>query len=95
MGDVGPARWEHYVLLRDDGLRDFWGEHLHGSRRAVLVILGRGFDPRTPLGLRMLMQGGGDGPRDVIWRRTSAVAAPQPHSISPGGFPVWRDGWPK
>ena len=66
MGDATPARWEYYLLLRDARLREFWVEHLCHSRRAVLVILGRGFDPRMGLGLKMLLEGGGEGPRDVL-----------------------------
>ena len=66
MSDPTLARWEHYLLLRDVRLREFWTEHLCRSRRAVLVILGRGFDPRMGLGLKMLLDGGGEGRRDVL-----------------------------
>jgi hypothetical protein len=66
MSDGPSARWEYYLLLREEQLRDFWVEHLRRSRRAVLVILGRGFDPRMGLGLKTLLEAGGDGPRDVL-----------------------------
>lgn len=66
MSNGPPARWEYYLLLRDAELSDFWVEHLRRSRRSVLVILGRGFDPRMTLGLKMLLAAGGEGRRDVL-----------------------------
>jgi hypothetical protein len=66
MSDGMSGRWEYYLLLREGRLREFWMEHLQQVRRAVLVVLGRGFDPRTGLGLKMLMEAGGEGSRDVL-----------------------------
>ena len=66
MSDAKPSRWEYYVLLDQERLPEFWVEHLRRSQRSVLVILGRGFDPRMTLGLKMLLEAGGDGPRDVL-----------------------------
>ena len=66
MSDGKPSRWEYYVLLDQDRLPEFWVEHLRRPRRSVLVILGRGFDPRMKLGLNMLLEAGGAGPRDVL-----------------------------
>ena len=81
MNDGASARWEHYLLLREEGLCDFWVDHLHRSRRAVLVILGRGFDPRMGLGVQRLLEAGGDGPRDVLGLdfREGPVSASQNH----------------
>jgi hypothetical protein len=65
-------RWQHYVLIRDDRdrrderFRAFWTDHLGQAERSVLYILGRGFDPRMCQGLKLLMEVGGKGPRDVI-----------------------------
>ena len=81
MSDGASARWEYYLLLREERLRDFWVEHLRRSRRAVLVILGRGFDPRMALGVQRLLEAGGDGPRDVLGLdfREGPVSASQNH----------------
>lgn len=62
----GSPRWEYYVLLQEERLKDFWVQHLRQRRRSVLVILGRGFDPRMTLGLRLLLEAGGEGVRDVL-----------------------------
>ena len=66
MSDEPQARWGYYLLLRENRLKEFWVEHLRRSRRAVLLVLGRGFDPRMGLGLKMLLEAGGEGPRDVL-----------------------------
>jgi hypothetical protein len=58
-------RWKNYVLERGPGLRDFWTAHLAERRRQVLFVLGRGFDPRMCLGLRTLLESGGEGRRDL------------------------------
>lgn len=62
----GFPRWEHYVLLQQGRLNEFWVEHFREQERSVLVILGRGFDPRMTLGLRVLIEAGGTGVRDVL-----------------------------
>lgn len=61
-----PGRWEYYLLLRNDQLRAFWEQHLRTRTRAVLFVLGRGFDPRMCMGLELVLGLGGDGPRDVL-----------------------------
>lgn len=66
MNEEPRARWEYYVLLQEERLREFWIEHLGQRRRSVLMVLGRGFDPRMTLGLRTLLEAGGEGPRDVL-----------------------------
>jgi hypothetical protein len=59
------GRWFNYLLLQGQELKQFFGEHLGTTERAILFVLARSFDPRTPLGLRMLMAVGGEGRRDV------------------------------
>ena len=59
------GRWGQYLLLRDEGVGEFWQEHLRSSRD-VLLILGRGFDPRMCMGLEVLLATGGQGRRDVV-----------------------------
>jgi hypothetical protein len=61
-----PARWENYCLERGEGLSHFWQFHLGETDRKVLVVLGRGFDPRMCLGTELLMRAGGTGTRDVM-----------------------------
>jgi len=60
-----PGRWSDYFLERGQALDDFFGEHLGPSDRAVLLVLGRSFDPRTTFGLKMLVGAGSKGRLDV------------------------------
>ena len=48
-------RWSDYVLLRGSEFDSFWAEHGNEDGRRVLFIVGRGFDPRGPLGLARLV----------------------------------------
>jgi hypothetical protein len=61
-----PPRWGSYVLLRQDDLPRFWATHLQERERAVLTIIGRGFDPRMCLGLGVVLGANGPGRRDVV-----------------------------
>ncbi len=65
---TGPeARWRDYVLARgDDRVRAFWVPHLAERERAVLFVVGRGFDPRMCHGPRLVLSAGGAGVRDVL-----------------------------
>lgn len=49
-------RWDPYVLAGDREFDDFWRSHLGTKKRAVLFILGRGFDPRTLAALERLIR---------------------------------------
>ena len=60
------GRWEQYVLLRGKRVGAFWKEHLREARRDVLLVIGRGFDPRMCMGLEALLAAGGQGRRDVV-----------------------------
>lgn len=61
----GAGRWFDYFLARGYALGEFFAEHLRPAERSVLFVVARSFDPRTPLGLRMLAAAGGEGRRDV------------------------------
>jgi hypothetical protein len=62
-----PApRWQYYVLLRGERLREFWADHVDQCERNMLFVLGRGFDPRMCMGLRLVLGAGGAGRRDVL-----------------------------
>jgi hypothetical protein len=61
----GLGRWFDYFLERSPGLDNFFKEHLDVEGRSVLVVLGRSFDPRTTLGLKMLVNVAGKGRMDV------------------------------
>jgi hypothetical protein len=63
---AAPMRWQNYLLERGDGLVRFWSTHVRQRERRLLVVLGRGFDPRMCMGLELLLSAGGDGQRDVL-----------------------------
>ena len=56
---IPPMRWRDYVLEKGEGLSSFWSRHLAGRDRSVLIVLGRGFDPRSHAGLDMILAAGG------------------------------------
>jgi hypothetical protein len=60
-----PIRWDAYVLEQGSGLERFWRAHLGERQRDVLIVLGKGFDPRMCVGLQMLLHAGGIGRREV------------------------------
>ena len=62
---AGLIRWFDYFLERGKDLEQFLRGHLDTAQRSVLFVLARSFDPRTTLGLKMLMAAGGEGKRDV------------------------------
>lgn len=66
MTATASPRWEYYNLMRGDRVRSFWEEHLGQRERAVLLVVGRGFDPRMCLGPAMVLAAGGLGVRDVL-----------------------------
>lgn len=47
-------RWRDYVIARGDAFDEFWSQHGGEPGRRILFIVGRGFDPRAPMGLRRL-----------------------------------------
>jgi hypothetical protein len=79
---LGEPRWSDYVLERGAGFQGFWAEHLRTSKRSVLFVLPRSFDPRSPLSFVELMNAGGDGPRDVLLLEFLEGDAPRPADLS-------------
>lgn len=63
---IPPMRWGDYVLLGGNKLSSFWTQHLTTRDRSVLVVLGKGFDPRSHAGLDMILAAGGGGGRHVL-----------------------------
>ena len=66
MSEAPAARWEYYLLLREERLREFWAQHVGRKQCSVLFVIGRGFDPRMVMGLKAVLETGGVGPRDVV-----------------------------
>jgi len=50
------SRWSDYVLESDGRLEDMLAQHFKDEERSVCFILGRGFDPRMPLGLDLVLK---------------------------------------
>lgn len=63
---IEKPRWEYHVLLRGAQVPSFWESHLAQGERSILFILGRGFDPRMCLGIKVVLAAGGAGPRDIL-----------------------------
>src|SRR5689334_8860907 len=55
-------RWDQYHIEKGVRVREFWQARRVGGR--TLLVMGLGFDPRTPLMLEILV-GAGTGPIDV------------------------------
>ena len=94
MGKDGAARWEYYVLLREERLSGFWAERVASEGCNVLFVIGRGFDPRMTTGLKTVLAAGGGGARDVLGLqfREGAMSASLNHEIpsSGTGRRLWR-----
>jgi len=52
--EVIPMRWRDYMLIRGNAFSSFWRSHLAERSRSLLLVLGKGFDPRTCLALRII-----------------------------------------
>ena len=63
---VSAMRWRDYILEKGHALESFWTSHLAERERSLLIVLGRGFDPRSQAGLDMIVAAGGSGSRDVV-----------------------------
>ncbi len=62
---VGSMRWDPYILAQDNEFDAFWKDHLSQRRRAVLMIIGRGFDVRACDAARHIFAAGGAGERNA------------------------------
>ncbi len=49
-----PMRWRDYVLYRGVAFSSFWEAHLAERPRSILFVLGKGFDPRTCIALKII-----------------------------------------
>ena len=48
-------RWNPYVLLHDQSVKQLWEEHFNSQTREVLYVLGKGFDGRMNIGINKLL----------------------------------------
>jgi hypothetical protein len=65
-GHQQDMRWHDYVLLRGDDFPAFWRDHCRDPHRKLSFVVGRGFDPRTTLGLRTIASLAGKCPIDLL-----------------------------
>ncbi len=61
-----PGRWLDYVLRGGTSFEPFWKSFLSAASRDLLVVVGRGFDPRMANAVSTIVSLGGDGRRDCI-----------------------------
>ena len=64
MTDEG--RWSNYVLEQGDSFNAFWQTHTDATDRTVLLVMGRGFDPRVCLGLEAIVAAAPNTHIDVV-----------------------------
>jgi hypothetical protein len=50
-----PLRWATYVMARGPEINDLMKSHFAWPKRSICFIMGKGFDPRMNLGLRMIL----------------------------------------
>lgn len=62
--DLTSLRWNHAPTFRGNELQSFWKEHLTEGRD-VLLIMGRGFDPRMNTMAHILKEACGKGKRCI------------------------------
>jgi hypothetical protein len=60
------GRWSNYVLASGPDLKSLLAHHCASAKRNVCFILGQGFDPRMNMGLRTVLDAGGEGRRHLI-----------------------------
>ena len=63
--EMGPMRWDPYVLSHGDDFSEFWAEYLAARERNVLFIAGCGFDVRALAVSQAVLKAGGVGQRDL------------------------------
>ena len=66
MNGMDAGRWTYSAVSRDTELHDFWKDHLTGGKRRLLFIMGRGFDPRTTLGIDLVAAADSETDIDVV-----------------------------
>jgi len=60
------GRWSNYVLASGHDLKSLLALHCSSAKRNICFILGQGFDPRMNIGLRSVLEAGGEGRRHLI-----------------------------
>jgi hypothetical protein len=60
------GRWSNYVLASGQDLKSLLAHHCASAKRNICFILGQGFDPRMNMGLRTVLDAGGEGRRHLI-----------------------------
>ena len=61
-----PGRWLNYVLRGGTSFEPFWRSFLNAAPRDLLVVVGRGFDPRMTNAVSTILSLGGDGLRHCM-----------------------------
>ena len=61
-----PGRWLNYVLRGGTSFEPFWRSFLGAGSRDLLVVIGRGFDPRMANAVSTVLSLGGGGLRDCL-----------------------------
>ena len=64
--EIIPMRWRDYMLIRGDAFSSFWRSHLAEQSRSLLLVLGKGFDPRTCLAIRIIAGIAGNALTEVM-----------------------------
>lgn len=77
-----PLRWDPYLLKSGPDFAAYWEEYLGLAPRNMLFILGCGFDPRSCVGLDLLLAAGGAGRRDCMMLSfDEGVDSPDPKQV--------------
>jgi hypothetical protein len=64
--DLTRVRWRDYAMSRGEAFDEFWTRHAAEPGRRILFIVGRGFDPRAPMGLQRLVKAAATCAIDVV-----------------------------
>ncbi len=64
MSNGGTMRWDPYMLANHGTFDEFWSQHIARRSRKLLMVLGRGFDPRALAALKQLQS---LGVRPDVW----------------------------
>lgn len=59
-------RWHDYLIFRGAEFISFWSSHGNEDGRRILFIVGRGFDPRTVLGITRLADAANRAVLDIL-----------------------------
>jgi len=59
-------RWGTYVLHEDNQVSQFWFQRFESRKRNLLLVAGRGFDPRACFAAETILGLGGKGRRDAL-----------------------------